>query len=126
ASGSHTYLDEGGKTVTAYDVGEGRGSGRATSRATINDAALSASGTANTFTEGNSKSVTVATFSDANPSATIADFSATTIDWGDGSTSTGAAVTISTISGGFAVSGSHTRSEERRVGNAGKTSEAAA
>src|SRR5262249_61535251 len=77
SSGSHTYLDEGGQTVTVHIVDDGGSTATATTTATINDAALSASGTANTFTEGNSKSVTVATFSDANPSATIATPSTT-------------------------------------------------
>jgi hypothetical protein len=47
----------------------------------------------------------VAAFTDANPYATTADFTAT-IDWGDGSTSAG---TVSGPTGGpFTVSGSHT------------------
>src|SRR5207237_7613944 len=80
--------------------------------ATVNDAALTASnGTGFTATEGNlSATVTVATFSDANPGAGTADFAGTTIDWGDGSPATTATVTLS--SGTFSVTGTHTYAEE--------------
>src|SRR5262249_46364552 len=49
----------------------------------------------------------LATFTDANPFGTVADFSAT-IDWGDGVNSAGVVAIGS--GGGFAVSGSHTYS----------------
>src|SRR5207237_1264898 len=84
----------------------------ATDAATVNDAALTASnGAGFTATEGNlSATVTVATFSDANPGASAADFAGTTITWGDGSPATAATVTLS--SGTFSVTGTHTYADE--------------
>ena len=48
-------------------------------------------------------------FTDANPTATTADFSVS-IDWGDGSPSTTGSVTLN--SGTFTVTGSHLYTEE--------------
>jgi len=59
-------------------------------------------------TEGRSSSGTVATFTDPDTSAVATDYSAS-INWGDGSTSTG---TISGGGGSFTVTGSHTYAEE--------------
>jgi hypothetical protein len=71
---------------------------------------LAATGTSVTATEGAQFSgSTVATFTDADPSAVAGDFAAT-IDWGDG-TSTAGTVTTSAGSG-FAVKGSHAYGEE--------------
>src|SRR5207237_5616188 len=103
----------------------------ATDAATVNDAALTASnGAGFTATEGNlSATVTVATFSDANPGASAADFAGTTITWGDGSPATAATVTLS--SGTFSVTGTHTYADEGAytatasdVGNAAATDSA--
>ena len=52
---------------------------------------------------------TVATFTDANPNATASDFTAT-INWGDGTTTTGTVVAQN--GGGFAVDGTHTYADE--------------
>ena len=52
--------------------------------------------------------MTVATFTDANPSATAGDFTAT-INWGDGNTSTG---TVTEKNGVFSVAGSNTYAED--------------
>ena len=61
-------------------------------------------------TEGSTiGTIPVATFTDANPNATASDFSAT-INWGDGTTTTGAVVAQN--GGGFAVDGAHTYSDE--------------
>jgi hypothetical protein len=70
---------------------------------TVNDAALTAAaGASLTGTEGAALTgVTVATFSDANPNATVNDFTAT-ITWGDGGTSAG---TVVASGNGFAVTG---------------------
>src|SRR5262249_55561161 len=86
-SGNHTYAEEGAFytiTVSITDVGGSTVS--ATSSATVADATLTATGGFTvTATEGtNSGSQTVATFTDANPTAPLSDFT-TTIDWGDGS-----------------------------------------
>ena len=61
-------------------------------------------------TEGTAISdATVATFTDANPNATASDFTAT-IDWGDGTSTSGTVVAQS--GGSFAVDGTHTYADE--------------
>src|SRR5207253_2355914 len=110
-TGTHTYADEGAYTATASIVDDGGATASATDAATVHDAALSATnGAGLTATEGAPVSSTVATFSDANPGASAADFAGTTIDWGDGSAATAATVTLS--SGTFSVTGTHTYAEE--------------
>jgi autotransporter-associated beta strand protein len=72
--------------------------------------ALTASGTTVSGTEGTAISgATVATFTDANPSATASDFTAT-INWGDGTTTSGTVVAQN--GGGFAVDGDHSYADE--------------
>jgi hypothetical protein len=84
------------------------GTASVTAHGTANVADVTLSPTATTTpTEaaGFPFTTTVANFSDANPLATSTDFSAT-IDWGDGTTSSG---TASGPTGGpFSISGSHT------------------
>src|SRR5207253_2161999 len=111
-TGTHTYADEGAYTATASIADDGGDPTSAAEGTTVNDAALTASnGTGFTATEGNlSATVTVATFSDANPGASAADFAGTTISWGDGSAATAATVTLS--SGTFSVTGTHTYADE--------------
>src|SRR5439155_11702070 len=60
-------------------------------------------------TEGQSFNGEVAGFVDSNTSNTAADFTAT-IDWGDGSTTSG--TVTGSGSGGFTVNGTHTYAEE--------------
>ena len=101
-SASHRYLEEGtyNATVTVTDAG---GSTITTAGSVqVADAPLTASAPA-TNMASSSFSGTTATFTDANPTATVADFTAT-IDWGDGSSSAGA---VSAAGGGFAVAGTH-------------------
>src|SRR5262249_46404585 len=59
---------------------------------------------------GHEFTATVATFSDANPNGTAAEFSAA-IAWGDGTTSAGTVTANAT--GGFAVDGTHTYANVR-------------
>jgi RHS repeat-associated protein len=117
-SGNHTYGDE---TNDAARNGAGPYTLKVTVQmsvggpltdqgpATVNDAALS--GTGLNFTAvpgqplGSGEQTTIATFTDANPQASLGDFTAT-IDWGDGTTSAGAVQTNG--SGGFQVLGNHT------------------
>jgi parallel beta-helix repeat protein len=102
-TGGHAYAEEGSYAVrvTVNDIG---GSSFSVSgAATVADAPLTATGASITATEGTSFSGVVATFSDANPGATLGDFSAT-ISWGDGRTSAG---TVSANGGGFSVAGTH-------------------
>lgn len=104
--GVHTYADEGSKTVTTSitDSLNSANDVHTTSTATIGDATLAASCDVPTLS-ALSYSGPVATFTDTNPLATTADFTAT-INWGDSSTSSG---TVSGSTGGpFTVSGSHT------------------
>ena len=72
------------------------------------DQPITASGTSVAATEGQSFTGNVATFTDPDTNATASEYSAT-INWGDGTTSTG---TISGTGGNFTVSGSHTYAEE--------------
>src|SRR5262249_14976962 len=75
-----------------------------TFKVTVGDAVLNATCAAISPIAGAPFNGTVASFTDANPSPPLSDFTAT-ITWGDGSTSIG---TITKGSGGFNVSGSHT------------------
>ena len=72
------------------------------------DATITAAGQNLSGTEGAEASGTVATFTDPDKSATASEYSAT-IEWGDGSSSTG---TVSGSGGSFSVSGNHTYAEE--------------
>src|SRR5262249_35198241 len=72
------------------------------------DASLTPSGLSLAATEQAAFSGVLATFTDADPTATAASFRAT-VDWGDGTTSSG---TIGTGPAGFTVSGTHTYAEE--------------
>ena len=106
----HAYADEGNFTLTANIT---RTTDHATTAASgtvtvADDDVISAAGTT---IDGNPNEpltdVTVATFSDSNTVNVAGDFVAT-IDWGDGTTSTGS---ISGSNGAFTVSGSHTYSQ---------------
>lgn len=109
--GTHTYAEEGsyGGSV-AYSYASSAENScpfliqTASFQATVHDAPLSAAGMDISGTAGQSITGVVAHFSDANPGATAADFSVT-IQWGDGTTTTG---TVSASGpGGFDVSGTH-------------------
>ena len=99
---SHTYAEEGSYTISvlvqqAPSGSQASGGGTAT----IADAALTATG----MRLSTSKTVhtVVATFSDADPGGTAADYTAS-IRWGDGTTTTGSIAPSGT---GFSVTGSH-------------------
>jgi hypothetical protein len=102
-SGARTYAEEGSYTTSVTVQAVGGGSATAGGTAVVADAPLEAFGLPVVATRGALFSGQVATFADANPSATVADFSAT-IAWGDGQTSTG---TIVADGERFVVSGSH-------------------
>ncbi|HYR15729.1 MAG TPA: hypothetical protein VEQ67_16160, partial [Mycobacterium sp.] len=111
-TGSHTYAEEGtySTSVVIEDVDNPTNSATASGSATVGDAALTAGPVAViSGTEGSSVSGTVGSFSDANPGATAADFTAT-IAWGDGTSSAG--VVTGPTGGPFTVSGTHTYTEE--------------
>ena len=106
-SGQHTYADEGPftATVTISDQEPGTGTATVMDAATVNEADV-LSGTPRTFAapSGVSFTTTVATFSDALPSAVAGDFTAT-INWGDATISAGM---VSGGGGSFQVDGTHT------------------
>jgi hypothetical protein len=115
-NGSHTYAEEGSFTITVSitDVGTSTAMAVPTGpNATVADAALTASGTAVSATEGLSFSgKQVASFTDANLMAPLSDFTAT-INWGDSPTTTTGTVTQPGGTGtAFEVSGDHTYAEE--------------
>jgi hypothetical protein len=117
-SGSHTYAEEGASyTITVNIADVGGSTDIATSAATVSDAALTASITAVSATEGINLSGQVASFTDANPSAPLTDFTTGTggasINWGDGTPATAGPVTQPNgVGTAFVVSGSHTYVEE--------------
>src|SRR5262249_55925265 len=78
------------------------------STATVTDAPLSASAINMQTVEGLNFSAFIASFSDANPFATVADFHAT-IDWGDGQTTPGLVVANGA---NFQVIGTHVYADE--------------
>ena len=109
-SGTHLFGEEGARPVSVLIADVGGQSTTIASTATIADAALTAGTPPAVLSpaEGTAFSGPVFTFTDANPAATAADFTAT-ITWGDGTSSPG---TVVAGSGGFAVLGGHTYAEE--------------
>jgi PKD repeat protein len=107
-TGTHAYAEEGTYTVTVSIKDVGGSTASATDTAKVSDAPLTAVASAIHPVEGASASLTVATFTDADPGGKLSDYSAT-INWGDGSTTTG---TITPRGKGFAVSRTHTYAEE--------------
>jgi hypothetical protein len=103
---AHTYTEEGTYTITVVitDVDNPTNTATALSTANVADAPLTATCT-NQVSSQNYIGV-VASFTDANPFATVADFTAT-IDWGDLTLPTSGTVTPNG-SGGFDVNGTHT------------------
>jgi hypothetical protein len=104
-SGTHTYLEEGlyTVTVTITDTDNAFNSDTATTPATVADAALTSLCGA-PATSLQAFDATTATFVDADPNGTVSDYAAT-IDWGDGTHSTGG---VSGLDGGpFAVTATH-------------------
>jgi len=102
-SGSHTYAEEGTDTITisVTDVDSATNGVTATSTASASDALLS-SICATPTNSVNAFNATTASFTDADPSGTASDYTAT-IAWGDGSSSSG---TVADGPNGT-VSGSH-------------------
>jgi len=109
-SGSHSYAEEGSlnASIVLSDDAPGTAKGTATTSIDVADAPLSATAVAITSPEYATFSGLVATFTDADPNGTAADYTAT-IAWGDGVTSAG---TIAASGGGFIVSGSHAYGED--------------
>jgi hypothetical protein len=91
-------------TVTITDIDTPTNTATAISTANVADAPLTASCTNQVSSQ--TYAGVVASFTDANPFATIADFT-TTISWGDATPATAGTVTPNG-SGGFDVNGTHT------------------
>jgi len=109
-SGIHTYAEDGGYPTSVKVNATGGVVGTGAGSATVTDATVTLSASPVSAVEGATFSGAVATFTDANPAASPADFSAT-IDWGDGTTSAGNVV-YNSASGRFTVNGSHAYAEE--------------
>jgi len=107
-TGSHLYAEEGTYTITVTitDIDRSTNTATVTSTANIADAALTASGITPDPASPQAFSGPVATFTDANTGSTTADFTGTTINWGDGSPTSSATITGS--AGNYTVNGTHT------------------
>lgn len=103
STGAHTYAEEGTYGAVASYIST---NGPRTTDFTVNvsDAALTGSANSISATRGTAFSGTVAHFTDADPSGTTTDYTAS-VGWGDGSSS---AATVLASGGGFDVRGSHT------------------
>ncbi len=110
-TGSHIYADEGSYTVTTTlsDDAPGTNTATATSMASISDAdVLTGTGTDNSVTGSTELSgVQTASFTDTYANSSVFDFTAT-INWGDGTTSTGTVTQPAGAGTPFLVTGSHT------------------
>jgi hypothetical protein len=103
--GSHTYASVGSAPVTVR-ISDPEGSHTtAASSAVITDAPLSSTGVASAATEGQDFTATVARFTDADPGRGANHYAAS-VDWGDGSDATAAAV-VADSAGGFDVIAGH-------------------
>ncbi len=103
--GTHTYAEEGSysATVTITDAGGSSATGADTG--TIGDAALAVKGLSIKASRRQSFTKRVASFTDADPSGTLGDYTAT-VNWGDGTALQRAS--LSTADGvTFFVSGTH-------------------
>jgi hypothetical protein len=110
-TGTHTYAEEGLYVAAVRVLPPGGGAGALVKTnvqvldaplAIVNDGALAA-------VEGAAFSDVVATFTDANPGASLTDFTAT-IDWGDGNVTAGGIV--ANADGSFSVLGTNTYADE--------------
>src|SRR5205807_401566 len=107
-TGSHTYAEEGSFAVAVNIVDVGGATAGVGLTATVSDAALTPASGADPCSTlfPSTGTVTVATFTDANPGDHSADFTAT-INWGDTTSSSGT-VTYDAGTGTYTVTGSHT------------------
>jgi hypothetical protein len=112
---SHTYANTGSYSlaVSIQDVGgavaKANGTVTVTSAPPVTDGPLTTTGLNAVATEGAAFTGVVASFTDANSSATAGQFTAS-INWGDGQTSAGPVTANG--QGGFNVTGSHTYAKE--------------
>jgi hypothetical protein len=110
-TGTNTYAEGGSYLVRVSILDPGRAAATATTRATVLDPALLATGVLVLATEGAPFSGQVATFRDPSPNGRAVDYGAT-ITWGDGLTSIGTVTSDPLVAGQFDVTGSHAYAEE--------------
>jgi hypothetical protein len=108
-SGSHNYVEVGTSTVTVTIHHDLAPDVTATNQVVVADAPLTVLGAPLSPVEGAAFSGTIFLFVDANRNATATEFAAT-IDWGDGTSSTGTITARAT--GGFNIAGGHRYAEE--------------
>ena len=109
-AGTHLYIEEGTYPIQVSIKDVGGSETFAVTQAVIADAPLTAATPPPlTVTERVPFTAAIVKFTDANPFATVKDFSAT-IDWGDGHTSPGSVVARADST--FAVTATHTYAEE--------------
>jgi PKD repeat protein len=104
---THTFAEEGSRPISVT-ISDQAASATAASSADVLDAALTVTAQTVSAAEGASFTGVVATFTDADPNGTVADYSAT-ITWPDGTTSAG---TVGSTGGVFTVAGTHTFADE--------------
>jgi PKD repeat protein len=104
-SGDHTFLAPGGYTATVTIADPDGRQTTAPSTISVDDAVITAHGTELSGLAGAPIAGPVATFTDGDPNATPANYTAT-VSWGDGATTTDPSITADPA-GGFAVSASH-------------------
>lgn len=106
---SHSYAEEGTEPVTISIAHTSGATVTAQTTADILDVAVAATGLTAAVAEAATFSGAVATFTDPAGAEAIGNYTAT-INWGDGSTTPSAAITLN--AGVFTVSGTHTYVEE--------------
>jgi hypothetical protein len=106
-NGAHAYAEEGMYTLAVSVTKAGGTVATASEFVTVPDAALHAGGQASPVSRSATFSGVVAMFTDGDPNGVVADYSAR-IDWGDGTSSTGA---VAAGSPGFTITGSHSFSQ---------------
>lgn len=113
---AHKYAEEGNYTPKVTVTDSTNLSDSATFNVAVSDPAVIAAAAAVNAVEGQSASnVTVATFTDPGGAESLANYSAQ-IDWGDGTTTSGA---ITFAAGTFTVAGTHTYAEESAADHPG-------
>jgi hypothetical protein len=108
--GSNTYVEEGSVPLTVIINDQGGASAMVPGTAQVGNAPLATTPVLVRAVEGQPFSGVVATFTDADPGGTAADYAAT-ITWGDGHTSAGAVGADPLIAGQFDVTGGNTYAE---------------
>ena len=113
-SASFPFAEEGSYTIYGRILDKNNGSTDYTASVVVTDPSVAPTGVTLTTAEGTALTAqTVARFTDPGGPEAVSDYAAT-IDWGDGSTSSGAAVSLVLDSDGktFHVQGSHTYGDE--------------